>query len=189
MLRLTGNPSEKDFLNAVIEKSGENLLECLQCGKCTAGCPIASADVGGPRQLIAAILMGMKERVFQDPTWAYCVSCGTCAGRCPVEINMYQVSTALSELAEKEGLGLPEPAIHLFEELFLNSVRKYGRVQELRTVMAFNMRTFQPFKDMGPGISLMKKGAISPFDILKGIKKKKTMATIFSKALNTGDGE
>lgn len=189
MLRLTGSSQERVFLKQVIEKSGENLLECLQCGKCTAGCPIASDTVGGPRQLIAAILMGMQERVFQDPTWAYCISCGTCAGRCPVEINMYHVATALCELAEAEGKAIPDPAIDLFEELFLDSVRKYGRVHELRTVMAFNMRTLQPFKDMMPGMNLMRKGAFSPFDILKGAKKKKSVAPIFSRALKAGDGE
>lgn len=189
MLRLTGDPTERDFLNQIIQKSGQNLLECLQCGKCTGGCPIASEEVGGPRQLIAAILLGMKEQALKDPTWSYCVSCGTCATRCPVEINMYHVATALCELAEKEGIGGSEPDIHLFEKLFLESVRKYGRVQELRTVMEYNLRTLQPFKDMVQGMTLMRKGAISPLDILKSTKRDKAVSRIFSKILQAKDGE
>lgn len=189
MFRLTGDPSERAFLNQIIQKSGQNLLECLQCGKCSAGCPIASETVGGPRQLIAEILIGMKERALQDPTWSYCVSCGTCATRCPVEINMYAVATTLCELADKEKRRPSEPEIHLFENLFLKSVRKSGRVQELRTVMEFNLRTLNPFKDMVQGLTLMRKGAISPFDILKGKKKNQAVSRLFSKVQQTEKGE
>jgi len=188
MLRLTGDPSERAFLNQIIQDSGQNLLECLQCGKCSAGCPIASEAVGGPRQLIAAILIGMKERALQDPTWSYCVSCGTCATRCPVEINMYSVATTLCEMAEKERISPPEKDIHLFENLFLKSVRKHGRVQELRTVMEFNLRTLNPFKDLAQGLTLMRKGAISPFDILKGKKKNQAVSRLFSKVEQVENG-
>jgi len=189
MLRLTGDPSERAFLNQVLQKSDQNLLECLQCGKCTAGCPIASEEVGGPRQLIAAILIGMKERALKDPTWVYCVSCGTCATRCPVEINMYAVATTLCELAEKENLIPSAPEIHLFEDLFMKSVLKYGRVQELRTVMEYNLRTFKPLKDFSQGLTLMRKGAISPFEILKGRKKNQAVSRLFSKVQQAENGK
>ncbi len=181
MFRLSGDPQERAFLNLIIKKSGQNLLECLQCGKCTAGCPIASETVPGPRQLIATILIGMKKAALQDPTWLYCVSCGTCASRCPVEINMYAVATALCETAEKEKMSPPVPEIHLFEELFLKSVRKNGRVQELSTVAQYNLRTFKPFKDFYQGLTLMRKGAISPSDMLKGHKKSPTLSNLFAK--------
>lgn len=189
MLRLTGDSKERDFLNQVIRKSGQNLLECLQCGKCSGGCPIASEEVVGPRRLIAEILYGMKEQALKDPTWWYCVSCGTCVTRCPVEINMYQVATALCELAEEEKITPSEPGIHLFEDLFLKSVQKYGRVQELKTVMAYNLRTLNPFKDIGQGMTLMLKGAISPLEMLKGGKKDEMVSRIFSRIQQTGGGE
>src|SRR5512141_2857299 len=102
MLRLSGALAEKQFLDQVIQRSGQNLLECLQCGKCSGGCPITSDVVGGPRSMIAEILGGMKEQALRDPTWWYCVSCGTCATRCPVEINVYKVATVLCEIAERE---------------------------------------------------------------------------------------
>jgi heterodisulfide reductase subunit C len=181
MLRLTGHPGEKTFLDQVMRKSGQNLLTCLQCGKCTAGCPVASEEVGGPRQLIAALLLGLKERALKDPTWVYCVSCGTCAGRCPVEINMFAVATALCELAEEEGISPAFPEILLFENLFLKSVRKHGRVRELQTVMAYHLRTLQPFKDLNQGLTLMRKGVFSPFEIVKGRGKNRNAARLFSR--------
>ena len=116
MRRLTGAPAERTFLHEVIQASGQDLLTCLQCGKCSGSCPIASDTVGGPRKAIAAILGGMKDEALKDPTWWYCVSCGTCATRCPVEINFYQVATALCQMAEKAGVAPSEPAIHRFEE-------------------------------------------------------------------------
>lgn len=186
MFRLTGDPQERAFLHQVVQKSDQNLLECLQCGKCTAGCPIASEAVAGPRQLIATILIGMKDSALKDPTWLYCVSCGTCATRCPVEINMYAVSTALCEIAAKENIVPSVPEIHLFEELFLKSVRKNGRVQELRTVMEYNLRTRQPFKDLSQGMTLMRKGALSPFDILKAPKKNPVVSALFKKVHQAG---
>ena len=168
MLRIKGTCCEREFLEQVIRESGQNLLECLQCGKCSGGCPITSNEVGGPRRLIAQILGGMKEKVLGDPTWWYCVSCGTCAVRCPVEINMYKVSTVLCEIAEKEKIAPCEPDIHRFEELFLESVSKHGRAGELQTAMAFNLPSWKPFKDAGKGLKLMIKGAISPKDMLPG---------------------
>lgn len=181
MLRLTGDPGEKVFLNQVIERSGQNLLECLQCGKCTGGCPVASKEVFGPRRLIASILAGCKDEALGDPTWLYCVSCGTCATRCPVEINVYRVATVLCEIAEREKVVPPEPGIHLFEKLFLKSVQRHGRASELKVVMGYNLRTMNPFSDMSQGIKLMRKGIISPMDLLRGGKKDETASRIFTR--------
>jgi heterodisulfide reductase subunit C2 len=189
MLRLTGDPKEKDFLNQVMKMSGQKLLECLQCGKCSGSCPVASEHVPGPRGLIAEILSGMRQQALTNSTWWYCVSCGTCMTRCPVEINMYRVATALCELAEQAGVAPSEPEIHLFEELFLKSVEKYGRVKELRTVATFNLLTKQPLKDLDKGMTLMRKGAMSPLDIIKGWTKDTRVSRIFSRAKSEGHGE
>jgi heterodisulfide reductase subunit C len=189
MFRLTGDPKEKVFLNQVMEKSGQNLLECLQCGKCSGSCPVASDQVSGPRQLIAQILSGMERQALTNSTWWYCVSCGTCMTRCPVEINMYHVATALCELAEKAGIPPSEPDIHLFEDLFLKSVQRYGRVNELRTVATYNLLTRQPLKDVDKALALVRKGAISPLEILSGGKRDAKVSRIFVRAKSQGHGE
>jgi heterodisulfide reductase subunit C len=189
MNRLTGAAVEKEFLSRVTEESGQNLASCLQCGKCSGGCPIASDEVGGPRRLVAEILYGAKQQALQDPTWWYCVACGTCMTRCPVEINMYRVATALAEMAEREHIAPSEPDIHLFEELFLKSVEKHGRANELKVVMNFNLRTHHPFKDMGQGMTLMRKGAIRPGEFFKGGRASERVSRIFSKAQGKGTGE
>ena len=179
MLRLKGHATEKKFLDEVIERSGQDLLRCLQCGKCSGGCPITSETVGGPRRLIARILGGMKEEALRDPTFWYCVSCGTCATRCPVEINTYALSTTLCEMAAEEGIEPSEPGIHLFEELFLKSVEKNGRVRELHTGMEFNLRSLRPFADAAIGIRMALKGLITPTAMLSKVRSDEKVTQIF----------
>jgi len=181
MFRITGDPSERLFLDEVVKRSRQNLLECLQCGKCTGSCPVASAAVGGPRLVIAQVLSGMKQAALSNPMWWYCVSCGSCVTRCPVEINAYEVATALCEIAEEENVPASEPEIHLLDELFLKSVKKYGRLKELRLVASYNLLAKQPFKDMGKALRLMAKGAISPFEMLRGWKKDPRTTRIFAR--------
>ena len=180
MIRLTGAAAEKDFLSQIIEASGQDLRACIQCGKCSGGCPVSLGDVGGPRRLVAEILYGAKNEALSDPTWWHCVTCGTCMTRCPVEINMYRVGTALCEMAQREGVAPSEPDIHLFEELFLKSVERHGRARELKIVAAFNLKTRRPFKDMGQGLTLMKKGAISPGEMFKGGRADERVARVFA---------
>ena len=181
MFRIRGQIGEKAFLEQVMERSGQNLLQCLQCGKCSGSCPITSQSVGGPRRLIAQILSGMREQALRDPTWWYCVSCGTCATRCPVEINMYAVSTTLCEMAAEQGVKPSEPGIHLFEELFLKSVEKNGRVRELNTVMEFNLRSLRPFADAAIGAKMALKGVISPAAVLRKGRNDPRVTQIFQK--------
>ncbi len=188
MLRLTGASSEAEFLHHVMQRSGQNLLECLQCGKCAGSCPIASERTSGPRRLVAEILGGMRNEALNNPTWWYCVSCGSCMTRCPVDINMYEVATALCELAQEAGIAPSEPDIHLFEELFLRSVEKYGRVKELRTVAMYNLRTKNPLKDFDKAVTLMRKGAVSPLEMLKGWAKDPKVSRIFALARRTSQG-
>ncbi len=185
MLRIKGVARERAFTDEVMHRSGQNLLACLQCGKCSGGCPITSHHTGGPRRLIARILGGMQQESLADPTWWYCVSCGTCANRCPVEINMYAVATALCEMAAEQGVTPAEADIHLFEELFLKSIKKNGRVQELKTVMQFNLRSFKPFKDALTGAKMMLRGAVSPFAMLHRGHTDPKVALIFKRIQHT----
>jgi heterodisulfide reductase subunit C len=92
-------------------------------------------------------------------------------------------------MAENEGMAPSEPGIDLFEKLFLKSVKKSGRVQELKVVMQYNLRTWNPFKDMGAGMKLMAKGIISPWDFLKRAKKNVVASRIFTKVRQAENGE
>jgi len=52
------------FLEAVNEKSGTNVLECYQCGKCVSTCPVSQYMDFPPREIMQLIKLGMKNEVL-----------------------------------------------------------------------------------------------------------------------------
>ncbi|BCB25731.1 hypothetical protein SKTS_06170 [Sulfurimicrobium lacus] len=89
---------------ALIEKiSGQNLLACYQCGKCSAGCPMAPHMDVLPNQIIRLAQLGMKEKLLTTRSIWVCVSCMTCNSRCPKDIRIAEVFEALREMVLRDG--------------------------------------------------------------------------------------
>jgi heterodisulfide reductase subunit C len=83
-----------EFVRQVEEISGENLLACNQCGKCSAGCPVAFSMELLPSQVIRLAQLGIEE-VLDSPTAWTCASCLTCVSRCPKGIDLPRIMEAL----------------------------------------------------------------------------------------------
>lgn len=83
------------FVEKVIEISGQNLLHCYQCGKCSAGCPAVSEMDILPNQIIRYAQMGLKEELLKSKSIWICASCMTCNARCPKGINVAEVIEAI----------------------------------------------------------------------------------------------
>jgi len=83
-----------EFVRQVEEISGENLLACNQCGKCSAGCPVAFSMELLPSQVIRLAQLGIEE-VLDSPTIWTCASCLTCVSRCPKGIDLPRIMEAL----------------------------------------------------------------------------------------------
>jgi hypothetical protein len=71
----------------------------------------------------------------------------------------------------------------------LKSVKKNGRVQELKAVMEFNLRRFAPFKDAVKGAKLIAKGAINPKDMVSRAKSDPKILGIFERVEQMRHGE
>lgn len=86
------------FVQKVQELSGQNLLVCYQCGKCSAGCPaVAEMDIL-PNQVIRFAQLGLKDELLQcRAVWA-CASCLTCNVRCPKGIKIAEVMEAIRQI-------------------------------------------------------------------------------------------
>ena len=70
----------------VREETGQSVFNCYQCGKCTAGCPLASEMDYSPHQILRMLqldLPGMEEEVLGALSIWLCLTCETCATRCP----------------------------------------------------------------------------------------------------------
>lgn len=86
------------FVQKVQELSGQNLLVCYQCGKCSAGCPAVSQMDILPNQIIRFAQLGLKDELFQSKSIWICASCMTCNARCPKGINIAEVIEAIRQV-------------------------------------------------------------------------------------------
>lgn len=86
------------FVLKVQELSGQNLLACYQCGKCSAGCPAVSQMDILPNQIIRYAQLGLKDDLLKSKAIWICASCMTCNARCPKGINIAEVIEALRQI-------------------------------------------------------------------------------------------
>jgi heterodisulfide reductase subunit C len=86
------------FVDKVQELSGQNLLACYQCGKCSAGCPAVTDMDILPNQIIRFAQLGLKDELLASNAIWICASCLTCNARCPKGINIAEVIEALRQI-------------------------------------------------------------------------------------------
>ncbi|MDI6751494.1 MAG: 4Fe-4S dicluster domain-containing protein [bacterium] len=153
----------------------ESIGKCLQCLKCTAGCPLASWMDYKPNQINRLIQMGDRKKVLSSATIWLCVGCQTCVTRCPMKIDIPHLMDTLRQLAVKEKVS-SQPNITIFHQLFLNSIKRWGRVCELELIGLYKLKSGSLFQDIKLGKEMFKKGKLSILpQILKGKKEIKEM--------------
>lgn len=97
-VELTLKKLRSGFVKKVEELSGQDLLSCYQCGKCSAGCPMVSAMDILPNQVIRLAQLGLQEDVLQSKTIWLCASCVTCGARCPRGVDLSRIMEVLRQL-------------------------------------------------------------------------------------------
>jgi len=106
--------SRNDTQNLIIKKvediSGQNVLACYQCGKCSAGCPMISLMDLLPNQIIRLIQLGQFGDVLNSKTIWMCASCFTCTARCPKGVDLAKVMEALRLLLLRKSTNYVEPS-------------------------------------------------------------------------------
>ena len=158
-----GSQGKNTFLEAVNTKSGANVLDCYQCGKCVSTCPVSQYMDFPPRVMMQMIKLGMKEECCMANAHWYCLTCSACSGRCPREIDIPAVMEAVRHLAIEENHindSTKVKEMRKFHEIFLSMIKKYGRNYELRMMAEFNIRTRNLFKDMHLAPKALLKGKI-----------------------------
>ena len=158
-----GLQEKNTFLEAVNKKSGANVLECYQCGKCVSTCPVSGYMDFSPREIMQMIKLGLKEEGYMANSMWFCLTCSACSWRCPREIDIPAVMEAISHLAIEENYRSENKKvkdIRKFHDIFLDMIKRYGRNYELRMMAEFNIRTRNLFKDMHLAPKALLKGKI-----------------------------
>jgi heterodisulfide reductase subunit C len=109
-VELTKNKLCSDFVKKVEEISGQDLLSCYQCGKCSAGCPMVFAMDILPNQIIRLVQLGLEEEIDKSKTIWLCASCITCGARCPRGVDLSKVMEALRLLFLRKNINNVEPS-------------------------------------------------------------------------------
>lgn len=86
------------FVKQVELLSGQDLMACYQCGKCSAGCPLVHHMDILPNQIIRYAQLGMKDELLNSNSIWVCVSCMTCNSRCPKGVRIAEIFEALRQI-------------------------------------------------------------------------------------------
>lgn len=102
MIKIPKPEQRREATTRLIELSGQNLKVCLQCGKCTSGCPFAEEMDYTPHQMVHLAQIGLMDELIRCEAIWFCATCFTCHSRCPMAIDVAALSEALRLIAQKE---------------------------------------------------------------------------------------
>src|SRR6266511_1061240 len=151
------------FVRKVEALSGTSVRRCFQCGKCSAGCPMASFMEHPPNRGVRLLQLGQWQRVLAGRSIWYCASCETCTTRCPNKVNLAAIMDDLRKLSWDADGPSKESYVQLANRLFINNIRTYGRQYEMRLAAVFNMKSGQFLKDLMLGPKLLSRGKLNLF--------------------------
>lgn len=100
---LSAEMLRSETLRRLGEISGEVVARCYQCGKCSAGCPMAvDADVA-PHQIIRLVQLGQSDEALASATIWLCAACRACSSRCPRGVDLTRLMESLRALVLRKG--------------------------------------------------------------------------------------
>ncbi|WP_291258963.1 4Fe-4S dicluster domain-containing protein [Fusobacterium sp.] len=129
------NKNKKEIL-LIEEISREKISNCMQCGKCSAGCPATDGMDILPHQIIRYLQMGDLESVKESKTIWTCASCFNCASRCPRNVDLCKLMEAvrLTIIRKKDENRLKVEDIpklmtdkKIPQQAFMSAFRKYSK--------------------------------------------------------------
>jgi heterodisulfide reductase subunit C/quinone-modifying oxidoreductase subunit QmoC len=150
-----------DFAAQVERLSGAHLSGCLQCGKCTSGCPVsARADIR-PHELVRLVQLGQRDAALSSRTIWECISCQTCITRCPQKVDIAAMNDTLRRLSLAAGKVHTATTVPVFNEIFLSTVRSRGRMFEMGLMTRYKLRTGKFMADVGKLPMMLRKGKLA----------------------------
>jgi heterodisulfide reductase subunit C len=103
------NSEEKAAAQKISEISGECVSKCMQCGTCSAVCPMVefmSVTVRGGMHLLQ---LGFVDQVVEAKIGDFCAACHSCTVRCPRDIDVAKVYEAVRQMTLRGNVDLLKP--------------------------------------------------------------------------------
>jgi heterodisulfide reductase subunit C len=131
-LRLTADMVRNEALDRVETLSGQKLLSCYQCGRCSAGCPVVEEMDIVPSEVIRLLQLGQVEEVLRSKTIWTCASCLQCASRCPKGVEFSNICDALRAIVLRSRLSTPRVDADEVTPVMVSDAPQMGVVGALR---------------------------------------------------------
>lgn len=157
-----GAPAASTLPERIAAASGENPARCYQCGRCSAGCPVADEGDCQPHQVLRLVQLDDDAALHALQPWL-CVSCQTCATRCPQQVDLSAIMDALRVEALERGTA-PAAAreVVAFNQVFVERVAARGRLNEGELGAHYNLRVGAPFKNLTALPGMLRRGKLRP---------------------------
>lgn len=98
------NPKRNSEVEKILELSKERIDDCMQCGKCSAGCPANAGMDVLPHQVIRILQIGEVEKLRESKSIWNCAACFTCESRCPRNVSVSKLMEAVRQtVVRKQG--------------------------------------------------------------------------------------
>ncbi len=91
---LEPDPKSRALIEEIEELSGQRIIDCYQCGCCTAGCPVGEWMDPPPSKAIRLLQLGQVEELLESEGIWLCASCLVCGTRCPRNVDYARISEA-----------------------------------------------------------------------------------------------
>ncbi len=158
------------FAKEMASASSVDLFACYQCQKCTNGCPVTFAMDYGPHQIIRMVQLGLAEEISRTNTPWVCASCETCITRCPQQIEIPELMDYLKQWILRQGEELSQGTVAAFHQVFLDNIRRFGRVNEAVLMGAYQLKCMKAGKridlkeamnNLKLGVEMFKRGRLT----------------------------
>ena len=173
--------NKEDLSFKVSQSTGVNVKECYQCGKCTAGCPVAEHMDLRPSVIMRMLQSGdvaEEQEILRSNSIWLCLTCETCYSRCPMELDIPKVMDYLRERSYAEGKVNHESRdIVTFHKSFLNAVERNGRLHEMSLILDYKIHSGNFFQDVTLAPEMYGKGKLHLLP--ERIKDRKGLARLF----------
>ena len=160
-LQLSSAQVGSEWKREVSRRLGHDVSECYQCGKCTAGCPVAYEMFHPIHAMMRLAQLGRKDEALASRSQWVCVACEACSTRCPKDVDPARLMTVLREMSQEEGtVNANEVDIYDFHQSFLDMVRRFGRVYEMGLVASYKLKAplRRGTQDVLTGLRMMRRG-------------------------------